>query len=161
MENYNDSNTPLFSFNGINFKNVRIVDITDGDTLKAIIFFKDSYYKIIVRLNNIDTCETKSKCEENKKLGMDAKKRVYNLITGKIADDDFSKKSIKNELNNNCYLVYLKCYDFDKYGRVLGDIYHNENSDESFSSILIKEKLAYIYGGKTKLTEKEQFELLQ
>ena len=89
---------------------------------------------------------------------MDAKKRVYNLITGKIADDDFSKKSIKNELNNNCYLVYLKCYDFDKYGRVLGDIYHNENSDESFSSILIKEKLAYIYGGKTKLTEKEQFQ---
>ena len=160
MENFNDSNTPQFSFDGISCSS-RIVDITDGDTVKAIISFKDNYYKIIVRLNNIDTCETRSKCEENKKLGLEAKKRIYNLITGKTADDDFNKKSIKTELNNNCYLVFLKCYDFDKYGRVLGDIYQNENNDESFSSILIKEKLAYIYQGKTKLTEKEQIELLQ
>jgi len=160
MENFNDSNTPEFTFNGINGIS-RIVDITDGDTVKAIISFKDSYYKIIVRLNNIDTCETRSKCEENKKLGMDAKKRIYNLITDKTADADLNKKSIKTELNNNCYLVYLKCYDFDKYGRVLGDIYKDSNSDESFSSILIKEKLAYVYEGKTKLTEKEQIELLK
>jgi endonuclease YncB( thermonuclease family) len=160
MENFNDSNTPEFTFNGINGIS-RIVDITDGDTVKAIISFKDSYYKIIVRLNNIDTCETKSKCEENKKLGMDAKKRIYNLITDKTPDADLNKKSIKTELNNNCYLVYLKCYDFDKYGRVLGDIYKDSNSDESFSSILIKEKLAYVYEGKTKLTEKEQIELLK
>ena len=160
MENFNDSNTPQFSFDGINCIS-RVIDITDGDTIKTIISFKDNYYKIIVRLNNIDTCETKSKCEENKKLGMDAKKRIYNLITGKTADIDINKKSIKTELNNNCYLVYLKCYDFDKYGRVLGDIYKDENSDESFSSILIKEKLAYVYGGKTKLTEQEQIELLK
>ena len=160
MENFNDSNTPQFSFDGINCIS-RVIDITDGDTIKTIISFKDNYYKIIVRLNNIDTCETKSKCEENKKLGMDAKKRIYNLITGKTADIDLNKKSIKTELNNNCYLVYLKCYDFDKYGRVLGDIYKDENSDESFSSILIKEKLAYVYGGKTKLTEQEQIELLK
>ena len=160
MENFNDSNTPQFSFDGINCIS-RVVDITDGDTIKTIICFKDNYYKIIVRLNNIDTCETKSKCEENKKLGMDAKKRIYNLITGKSPDIDLNKKSIKTELNNNCYLVYIKCYDFDKYGRVLGDIYKDENSDESFSSILIKEKLAYVYGGKTKLTEQEQIELLK
>jgi len=159
MENFNDTNTPVFSFDGINGMS-RVVDITDGDTIKAIINFKDSYYKIIVRLNNIDTCETKSKCEENKNLGIEAKKRLYNLITNKTIDTN-DKKQIKQELNSNCYLIYLKCYDFDKYGRVLGDIYHNETDDTSFSSILIKEKLAYVYGGKTKLTEKEQIELLQ
>jgi len=159
MENFNDTNTPVFSFNGINGMS-RVVDITDGDTIKAIINFKDSYYKIIVRLNNIDTCETKSKCEENKNLGIEAKKRLYNLITNKTIDTN-DKKQIKQELNNNCYLIYLKCYDFDKYGRVLGDIYYNDTDDPSFSSILIKEKLAYVYGGKTKLTEKEQIELLQ
>ena len=159
MENFNDTNTPLFSFNGINGM-ARVVDITDGDTIKAIINFKNDYYKIIVRLNDIDTCETKSKCEENKNLGIEAKKRLYNLITNKNIDNN-DKKLIKQELNNNCYLIYLKCYDFDKYGRVLGDIYQNENDDISFSSILIKEKLAYIYGGKTKLTEKEQIELLK
>jgi len=159
MENFNDSNTPQFSFNGINCMS-RIVDITDGDTVKAIICFKDNYYKIIVRLNDIDTCETKSKCEENKNLGIDAKKRLYNLITDKTIDGN-DKKLIKQELLNNCYLVYLKCYDFDKYGRVLGDIYKNENENNSFSSILIKEKLAYTYGGKTKLTEQEQLDLLK
>jgi|688.fasta_scaffold08604_9 endonuclease YncB( thermonuclease family) len=159
MENFNDTNTPLFSFNGLNGMS-RIVDITDGDTIKAIINFKDNYYKIIVRLNDIDTCETKSKCEENKNLGIDAKKRLYNLITDKTIDGN-DKKLIKQELLNNCYLVYLKCYDFDKYGRVLGDIYKNENENNSFSSILINEKLAYTYGGKTKLTEKEQLDLLK
>jgi endonuclease YncB( thermonuclease family) len=159
MENFNDTNTPLFSFNGVNGM-ARVVDITDGDTIKAIINFKDDYYKIIVRLNDIDTCETKSKCEENKNLGIEAKKRLYNLITNKTIDSN-DKKLIKQELHNNCYLIYLKCYDFDKYGRVLGDIYQNENNNISFSSILIKEKLAYIYGGKTKLTEKEQIELLK
>ena len=156
MENFNDTNTPLFSFNGVNGMS-RVVDITDGDTIKAIINFKGDYYKIIVRLNNIDTCETKSKCEANKNLGINAKKRLYNLITNKTIETN-DKKLIKKELNDNCY---LKCYDFDKYGRVLGDIYKNENDDLSFSSILINEKLAYIYGGKTKLTEEDQLELLK
>lgn len=159
MENFNDTNTPLFSFNGVNGMS-RVVDITDGDTIKAIINFKGDYYKIIVRLNNIDTCETKSKCEANKNLGINAKKRLYNLITNKTIETN-DKKLIKKELNDNCYLIYLKCYDFDKYGRVLGDIYKNENDDLSFSSILINEKLAYIYGGKTKLTEEDQLELLK
>ena len=162
MENYNDSNTPSFSFNGLNCIS-RIIDITDGDTVKAIINFKDNYYKIVIRLFNIDTCETRSKNIENKNLGLDAKKRVYNIITNKHIDDNNNnniKKIIKNELNSNCYYIYIKCYDFDKYGRVLADIYKNEN-DLSISNILIDEKLAYIYSGKTKLTEEEQLELLK
>ncbi len=158
MEFQNDKNTKAFNFDGLNCM-CRVIDITDGDTIKVIINFKNDYYKLIVRLNNIDTCETKSKCEENKQKGLDAKKRIFNLITGKTIDI-VDKKYIKNELNDNCYLCYIKCYDFDKYGRVLADIYLNEKSNDSFSSILINEKLAYIYGGKTKLTEKEQLELL-
>ena len=158
MEFQNDKNTKAFNFDGLNCM-CRVIDITDGDTIKVIINFKNDYYKLIVRLNNIDTCETKSKCEENKQKGLDAKKRIFNLITGKTIDV-VDKKYIKNELNDNCYLCYIKCYDFDKYGRVLADIFSNEKSNDSFSSILINEKLAYIYGGKTKLTEKEQLELL-
>jgi len=173
MENLNDFNTPYFSFDGLKCIS-RIVDITDGDTIKAIINFKDNYYKIIIRLFNIDTCETKSKVVENKNLGIEAKKRVYNIITGKTIDgfDNTNiKKIIKNELNSNCYYIYVKCYEFDKYGRVLGDIYKcdnknnndgiNDNWGESISNILIKEKLAYVYSGKTKLTEEEQIELLK
>jgi len=158
MELQNEKNTNAFSFDGLNCV-CRVIDVTDGDTVKVIINFKNDYYKIIVRLNNIDTCETRSKCEENKQKGLEAKKRVFNLITGKTIDI-VDKKYIKNELNENCYLCYIKCYDFDKYGRVLADIYLNEKSSDSFSNILINEKLAYIYGGKTKLTETQQIELL-
>ena len=158
MENQNESNTKLFTFDGINSIS-RVVDITDGDTIKTIIKFKDEYYKIIVRLNNIDTCETKSKIEENKNMGIKAKQRLFNLITGKEnATND--KKAIKKELNDNVYLIWLKCYDFDKYGRVMGDIYAKEQDIKSFSDILIDEKLAYKYQGKTKLTEEEQLKIL-
>lgn len=171
MEKFNDYNTPSFSFNGLNCIS-RVVDITDGDTIKAIINFKDNYYKIIIRLFNIDTCETKSSNIINKNLGIEAKKRVYNIITDKKIENEINdnsnsniKKIIKNELNNNCYYIYIKCYDFDKYGRVLADIYKNENEsandNNSISNILINEKLAYVYKGKTKLTEEEQLELLK
>ena len=162
MEKFNDLNTPSFSFNGLNCIS-RVVDITDGDTIKTIINFKDNYYKIIVRLSNIDTCETKSSNINNKNLGIEAKKRVYNIITGKTLDGNDNtaiKKIIKNELNSNCHYIYIKCYDFDKYGRVLADIYKNEK-DNSISIILINEKLEYIYSGKTNLTEEEQLELFK
>ena len=79
MEFQNDKNTNLFSFNGLNSM-CRIIDITDGDTIKVIINFKNDYYKIIVRLNNIDTCETKSKYEENKQKGLEAKKRIFHFM---------------------------------------------------------------------------------
>lgn len=166
MEKFNDYNTPSFSFNGLNCIS-RVVDITDGDTIKTIINFKNDYYKVILRLFNIDTCETKSKNDNNKNLGIQAKKRVYNIITNNTIDDNNNtniKKIIKNDLNNNCYYIYIKCYDFDKYGRVLADIYKTENdciNNNSISNILINEKLAYIYTGKTKLTEEEQIELLK
>lgn len=166
MENFNDYNTPSFSFNGLNCIS-RVVDITDGDTIKTIINFKNDYYKVIIRLFNIDTCETKSKNDSNKNLGIQAKKRVYNIITNNTIDDNNNiniKKIIKNDLNNNCYYIYIKCYDFDKYGRVLADIYKTENdsiNNNSISNMLINEKLAYIYTGKTKLTEEEQIELLK
>ena len=133
MENFNDYNTPSFSFNGLNCMS-RVVDITDGDTIKTIINYKDNYYKIIIRLFNIDTCETRSNNIKNKNLGIEAKKRVYNLITNKIidiTDNTNIKKIIKNELNNNCYYIYIKCFDFDKYGRVLADIYQTENDVEN------------------------------
>ena len=61
----------------------------------------------------------------------------------------------KTLLNNNVFLIYVKCYNFDKYGRLLCDISKNYKS-KCFSDILFEEKLAYKYTGKTKLTELEQ-----
>jgi endonuclease YncB( thermonuclease family) len=108
----------------------------------------------------------KSKEEENKKLAYKARNRMVEMITNKMVSDKDKRKEIRNILNKETYLVKIKCGDFDKYGRLLAWIFPFEsldkNSDvkESFNHILVKEKLAYFYSGDTKLTEKQQIQLL-
>jgi hypothetical protein len=59
-------------------------------------------------------------------------------------------------------LVKIKCGDFDKYGRLLAEIYtiKNDTQDISFSQHLLYNNLAYKYTGQTKLTESEQLDIL-
>ena len=147
-----DDKTPNFSLYGKNTLG-RVVDILDGDTIKIIIPLFDSFYKFTIRLNGIDTCELKSHNEENKNLGTKAKIRLIDLICNK--NNILEKNELKTLLNNNVFLIYVKCYNFDKYGRLLCDISKNYKS-KCFSDILLEEKLAYKYTGKTKLTELEQ-----
>ena len=56
--------------------------------------------------------------------------------------------------------MYVKCHDFDKYGRLLLDLYLDKD-EKSISDVLLEEKLAYVYNGKTKLNEDEQLNLLK
>ena len=42
MEFQNDKNTKAFNFDGLNCM-CRVIDITDGDTIKVIINFKKDY----------------------------------------------------------------------------------------------------------------------
>ena len=151
-----DDKTPNFSLYGKNTLG-RVVDILDGDTIKIIIPLFDSFYKFTIRLNGIDTCEIKSHNEETKNLGIKAKIRLVELICNKTNIKE--KNEIKTLLNNNVFLIYVKCYNFDKYGRLLCDISKSYKST-SFSDILLEEKLAYKYTGKTKLNEEEQQALL-
>ena len=70
--------------------------------------------------------------------------------------DEIKKKAIesrdylKSLIFNNEQLVYIKCGEFDKYGRLLGEIYINENDDESVNSLMIKNGHGYEYHGGTK-----------
>ena len=70
---------------------------------------------------------------------------------------DYSKYYTRNDiislLANDVYLVYLKCSDMDKYGRVLGDVYPLNNTEISASEYLLKEYPNYIkeYHGGHKL----------
>jgi endonuclease YncB( thermonuclease family) len=89
-------------------------------------------------------------------IATNARKRLFELVT-KQTSSDLSDKF----LSDNVYLVYIKCKDFDKYGRLLGDVYKTDEDDISFSEILMEEKLAYFYDGKKKLTEEEQIEILK
>ena len=58
-------------------------------------------------------------------------------------------------LDAEVYLVWVECGNKDKYGRILANIYKDKGSTQSMSSILLEEKLAYRYEGKTKLSDDE------
>lgn len=153
--------TPNLSLNGINTY-AKVVNIIDGDTVVLIIPFLNRYFKFNCRLNNIDTCEIHSSNEKLKILGTKAKYRLLELVSKKklTLDDNISKKDIQYIFSNECFIVYVKCYDFDKYGRLLLDLYL-EKDEKSVSDILLEEKLAYVYTGKTKLNYEDQLNLLK
>ena len=161
FKNYDNSSTPHFSLNGQKMWG-RVVSLYDGDTLTIALNIFSGVYKFSVRMNGIDTCEIKSKNDNNKELAKNARSRLLSLVTGKDLTETSTwndRRKINNVLNKDIYMVWVECFDFDKYGRLLANIYSNENS-ECFSHILIKEKLAYTYEGNTKLTEEEQVKCL-
>jgi endonuclease YncB( thermonuclease family) len=156
-----DIKTPEFTLNGM-CTNGRLVDIIDGDSLSIILPVFDNYYRYSVRINGIDTCELKSKNEANKKLALQARSCLLKLITKNDYPITLTRSEIKQILNENIFIVYLKCLDFDKYGRLLAEIYtiKNDTQDISFSQHLLDNNLAYKYTGQTKLTESEQLDIL-
>lgn len=155
---YNFSNTKPFSLKGIECF-ARVVHIHDGDTLTAIIPLMNNFYKFSIRLAGIDTCEMKSPNQKNQTLALKARDRLINLIktTTKVTKEkeeekeDEKQQDIKPYLLRNIELVYLSCQDFDKYGRVLAHVKKNKDDSQTFSEILIQEKLAYPYDGKKKI----------
>jgi endonuclease YncB( thermonuclease family) len=106
-----------------------------------------------------------------KELGHNARDRLAELITGEpvppiavsqdpVEAEKEKKKWIQNKLNSEVYLVWVECKEMDKYGRILIDMKKDPSDTQTFSELLLKEKLAYCYGGATKLTEEQQVALL-
>jgi endonuclease YncB( thermonuclease family) len=114
------------------FKNyntiIKIIKVIDGDTVTGIFKFKDSFYKYNFRINGIDTAEIHSKNENEKKKGLNAKDYLYDLIINKT--------------------IFANFLDFDKYGRILVNLYLNDK--DSISDLLIQGGYANKYDGKTK-----------
>lgn len=138
----NIEKVPKFSFSGSNYW-CRVIKVYDGDTITGIIKYNNNFYKISIRLDGIDTCEKMSKNPVLKSKAFQARERLIELC------------EFKND--QECCMVCIYCKGFDKYGRVLADIYKDETSSKTFQDILLQEKLAYQYGGNTKMSEEEQF----
>lgn len=110
---------------------VAFVDNYDGDTFTVNIPWAHSLFgeKISVRVRGIDSPEIKGKGPCEKERAQEAKHLVHEKLS--------QARSIK--------LVNVAR---DKYFRILADI---EFDGESLSSVLIREKLAVLYDGGTKL----------
>jgi endonuclease YncB( thermonuclease family) len=161
FNNY-DIHTPEFTLDK-SFIPGRLVDIIDGDSLVIILPVFNSYYKYHVRINGIDTCEMKSKNQDNKILALKARLELLCLITQDTKqeyDINITRTDIKRILNESVFLVYLECKDFDKYGRLLADVYTDKTKTIMLSQHLLDKHLAYVYTGATKLKETEQVEIM-
>ena len=151
MDKSNISTIPFFSLTGLSTP-ARVCDIIDGDTIVCILPFpnNNSFHKFYVRLNGIDTCEIKSQDPFLHAKALAAKNEIVTLIC---------KENTDKQLSEYFHLYYkeiwLKCHEFDKYGRLLASIYLSPNDTESLSDHLISKKLAYSYTGAKKPTDDE------
>ena len=139
------TDTPFFSFNGTEC-DAKIVSCYDGDTVHAVMDVFGKLFKFHCRLNGIDTPELKTRNMKEKAHAVVARDALSKMILHKI--------------------VRLKCKKFDKYGRLLIDIYlpvtpeqeegvENEKQNEKENLLFVNEWMvqngfAHYYTGKTK-----------
>jgi endonuclease YncB( thermonuclease family) len=146
--NMYDISTQLFTLKGVRTY-ARLVDVYDGDTVTCIFpIFGENYYKFNIRLNGIDTAELKG---SDKLKALEARHTILEYLCKDYnLKEDSLRSDIQNFLKQQITIVWLECYDFDKYGRILGDVYKNNEIRESISDVLLHANLAYKYNGGTK-----------
>jgi endonuclease YncB( thermonuclease family) len=125
-----EKDIPAFDFIGINTW-AKVLRVLDGDTVVLVIIINSHPYKFSTRLSYIDCAELHS---EN---------------PTEVAHAHKAANRLKELIGNN--LVYIKCQKWDKFGRLLAELYKDDNSNISFNQILLDEKLAYPYKGCKKI----------
>lgn len=157
LENAN-KDIPEFSLCGLTLKG-KIVEVYDGDTCKIVLPLQSTLYKFTCRLNGIDSPEMKPRKDKPNRdneilLAKKARQEFLKLIVpdNKTFDNyDIKKENICNELEKNKNLVVVKCLEFDKYGRLLVELFSSESETKSFNNILIEKNLCVSYDGGTKI----------
>jgi endonuclease YncB( thermonuclease family) len=167
-----------FSLCGLTLKG-KVVELYDADTCKIVLPVQNNFYKFTCRLTGIDTPEMKPRKDKPNRdneilLAKQARSELLKLICGEndcLSNINISKQEIINELQKNRQLVTVKCYEFDKYGRLLVDLFssnnHNvnnpnvnspnvnspnsNNNPKSFNTILVEKNMAVVYDGGTKI----------
>lgn len=127
LEEVTYSDTKIFK---PDITNGRVIKVYDGDTITIatkLPYDNSPFFRFSVRLRGIDCPEIRSKNANEKQCAKIAKELLTNHIYHKI--------------------VTLKNVDYDKYGRVLADVYLN---DVNITLELINKRLAVVYDGGTK-----------
>ena len=119
-----------------------VKNVVDGDTIDVVIDLGfDILFASRVRLAGIDTPESRTTDKAEKALGIEAK--------------EYLKKQLKDA--KSVVIRTEKMNSSEKYGRILGWVYVNGES-ESVNNKMINDGYAWGYLGETKLKD---FELLK
>ena len=124
------SKTNKFSLTGYKTY-AKCVYVYDGDTIHVVFKMPNSSecFKWVIRMMGIDTPEMKTKNLTEKAKAVQSR----DFLKGKILDK----------------VVILDCLEFDKYGRLLGNIFL-EGEEQSLSQQMIANGHAKAYDGGTK-----------
>ena len=119
-----------------------VKNVVDGDTIDVVIDLGfDILFSSRVRLAGIDTPESRTTDKIEKALGLEAK--------------EYLKKQLKDA--KSVVIRTEKMNSSEKYGRILGWIYVNGES-ESINNKMINDGYAWGYLGETKIKD---FEVLK
>ena len=147
--------TPEFSLCGMTLSG-KVVEMYDADTCKIALPLQNTFYKFTCRLDGIDTPEIKPRKDKpNREQEIVWAKKARNELLSLVCDTkidnlEIKKEEIINILQNNKKIVKVNCLQFDKYGRLLVELYNKENDTKSFNDILVEKQLAVKYDGGTK-----------
>ena len=112
----------------------KIVYIYDGDTMHVVFKEFGKYFRWNCRISGVDTPEVRTRNVKEKELGYKVR--------------DVLRKNLMEKI------VKIKCGEFDKYGRLLIDVYVPDDmqskENQMLSEWLIENKYAYSYHGGTK-----------
>ncbi len=109
-----------------------VLRVVDGDTVDVLLDLSFGVFrKVRIRASGIDTPESRTRNKEEKKLGLAAKARMKKLCAKKI------------------YVESLNGGKLDKYGRLLANLYTEEDNTD-ICKTLIKEGHAIKYDGSKK-----------
>ena len=128
------SGLTLFDFNGYKTY-VKIVDIYDGDTFTGCFKYNNKLMKYKFRCLGYDSPEIKPLKSINNRDEV-------------IKSAKEAKEKFKELTKWDTELVFIKFGKFDKYGRILGTVYNNDNLD--INEEMIKLGHGYPYDGGTK-----------
>ena len=123
--------TPEFTLDGT-YVWARVTDIHDGDTLKVTACVLGDVHKFTLRLAGIDAPEVRTH---------DAAEKAAGLVSR-----DYVIKRLGFAPGDACVcIVHALFHGFDKYGRVLADVYSGKT--ESLSQEMLRLGLAKAYDG--------------
>jgi endonuclease YncB( thermonuclease family) len=127
---------PYFSFSGMTFI-AKHCNIYDGDTFSAIFEYKGEIIKYRIRSKGYDCAEMKPRKNiENRDLQIELAHKAKNRF-----EELLNKHPTK--------LIKIECFEFDKYGRLLANIYNFVDTN-SINDIMIEEGHGKVYNGGTK-----------
>ena len=116
----------------------KCVHVYDGDTIQVVFPLQTELFRWTCRLSGVDTPEIRTRNNIEKQFGYDVRNNLREKILNKM--------------------VIIECGEFDKYGRLLGKIFlQEENNNQigggknlSINDWLIENKYAFPYDGGKK-----------